>query len=68
MPRVICEAIITDTNLRTSVMRELKDLGVPFQCYREFIHVDYSTNCVGKCRQIRKAFAGLGNCAVKQIG
>ena len=68
MPKIICEAIIVDANLRAAVTRELKELRVPFQCYRDYIHVDYSTKSLGKIRQIRGAFAGLGNCSIKQIG
>lgn len=68
MPKIICEAIITNDDLRASVFRHLKELGVPFQCYRSYIHVNYSTQSLGEIRQIRSAFAGLGNCSIKQIG
>lgn len=68
MPKIICEAIIPDNDLRASVFRELKELRIPFHCHRDYIHVNHSTNNLGTIRQIKSAFAGIQNCSIKQIG
>ena len=68
MARVICQAIIRDSEEMKAVIKELKSLHVRSQVYRDYIHVDYYSKDLGKIRQVEDVFYGLKYGDVQQIG
>lgn len=68
MPRIICEAIISDEKEMANLFKQLRDLQVPFQSYRDYVYVDYITNNFTRLDIVREIFSKVSNCSVKDEG
>ena len=68
MPRITCEALISDEIEMLALFHELKRLQIPFQSYRDYIFVDYITNNYTKLDEVREIFSKISNCSIKDEG
>ena len=68
MPRITCEAIIPSELEMTNLFKQLRDLQIPFQSYRDYIYVDYITNNCSKLDMVREIFSKVSNCSIKDSG
>lgn len=68
MPRIICEALISDEQEILDLFKQLKSLQIPFQSYRDYVYVDYITNNYTKLDMVREIFSKVSNCSIKDEG
>lgn len=68
MARIICEAIVEEEATMKDVLKELSDIGVRSQVFRNYIYVDYQSDELMKIRDVKSVFHSLRNYRVKQTG
>lgn len=68
MPRITCEALISNEEEITKLFKQLRELQVPFQSYRDYVYVDYITNNYTKLDMVREIFSKVSNCSIKDEG
>lgn len=68
MAGIICEAIVEDGATMKDVLKELSDMGVRSQVFRNYIYVDYQSDKLIELRYVESIFHNLKNCRIKQTG
>lgn len=68
MAGIICEAIVEDGATMKDVLKELSDIGVRSQVFRNYIYVDYQSDKLIELRYVESIFHNLKNSQIKQTG